>query len=235
METDTNNDVFSATTKNDLPITQPVSEPVPKPVQSIDPIAPKSKFEFNGISIVLCIVVIILIAIIVYLIVKKPKINNELLTKTQEMYKEASKKNKELSQTLEEVNKKNKVLESTNENIMKNNSALKDQLTDAQNRYSDAQTELNSYKSREAQELEVKSLGKAKSRKEKFQEQYQMINKPKDVAPEVEETLPEESVLEMGNMTGIAARQEAVKQQMNGVIEQPSADLESVMATLNTN
>ena len=235
MESDSNTDVFSTTTtENASP--KPAEQSITPAPSSHAPVQPKSKFEFNGVSIVLCIVVILLISVIVYLIVKKPKINNELLTKTQEMYKEAAKKNKELSQTLDEINKKNKVLESTNENIMKNNSALKDQLTDVQNRYSDIQGQLNDYKSKEAQELELKNIGKSKSRKDMFNEQYYKINKPKE-DPNQEVREPEDNLSDNGQLkldtTGIAAHQEVVKQQMANMIETPSADLQSVMATLN--
>ena len=92
MESDNNTDIFSTTTTP----SEPTSKPTVTHVESSTPHQNKTKFEFNGVSIVLCIVVVILISVIVYLIVKKPKINNELLTKTQEMYKEAAKKNKEL-------------------------------------------------------------------------------------------------------------------------------------------
>ena len=227
MESDSNTDIFSTTTtENNIP------KPVEQSSNQIVSSQPKPKFEFNGVSIVLCVVVIILISVIIYLIVKKPKINNELLTKTQEMYKEATKKNKELSQSLDEINKKNKVLESTNENIMKNNSALKDQLTDVQNKYSDIQIELNDYKTKEAQEFELKNIEKAKSRKDMFNEQYYKINKPKEEVKQVEEPKVESGEIKL-DTTGIAAQQEIVKQQMANMIDTPSADLQSVMATLN--
>jgi cell division protein FtsL len=241
MESDTNTDVFSTTNETkSTPSQNATIESTPTPTSESNstptPTPTKSKFEFNGISIILCVIVVILIAVIVYLIVKKPKINNELLTKTQEMYKESAKKNKELSLTLEELTKKNKVLESTNENIMKNNSALKDQLSDVQNRYSDIQGELNDYKSKEAQELELKNASKPKTRKEQFNEQYYMINKPKeDASQQVEEhkdDLSDNGQIKL-DTTGIAAQQEAVKQQMTSMIDTPSADLQSVMATLN--
>ena len=231
MESDLNNDVF--TTKPE------VSQSLPQAPISTSPMndMTKSKFEFNGVSIVLCVVVVILISVIVYLIVKKPKINNELLTKTQEMYKDTTKKNKELSQALDEANKKNKVLESTNENIMKNNSALKDQLTDVQNKYSDIQSELTDYKTREAQELELRNVGTSKNKKERFQEQYNKINRPnpehmKQEVQEVEDSLSDNGQITL-DTTGIAAQQNMIKNEMSAMIESQNADLESVMKTLN--
>ena len=69
-----------------------------------------------------------------------------------------------------------------------------------------------------------------------FNEQYQMINKPKeDASQQLEEhkdDLSDNGQLKL-DTTGIAAHQEAVKQQMANMIETPSADLQSVMATLN--
>ena len=233
MESD--NDVFTTNKSEDITLTPTSTQTTTSSVPNV--INTKPKFEFNGVSIVLCVVVVILIAIIVYLIVKKPKINNELLTKTQEMYKDSAKKNKELSQALDEVNKKNKVLESTNENIMKNNSALKDQLTDVQNKYSDIQGELNGYKTREAQELELKTATRGKTKNEMFKEQYAMINKPNPEHVKQEVQPVQDSLSDTGEIsldtTGIAAQQNTIKQQMANLIEQPNNDLESVMATLN--
>ena len=240
MDSDLNNDIFSKTTQetpknesNDTPAEQQKMPQSP----SVQPMPTKSKFEFNSISIILCIIVIVLIAVIVYLIVKKPKINNELLTKTQEMYKDSVKKNKELTQLLDEATKKSKVLESTNESIMKSNSALKDQLADVQNKYTDIQGELNDYKTRESQESEFKNAAPSKTKKEMFQERYNMINKPnpehmKQEIEEVHDTLSDTGEIKL-DTTGIAAQQKIVKEQMTNMIEPQNADLESVMKTLN--
>jgi hypothetical protein len=158
--------------------------------------------------------------------------NTELLTKTQEMYKETTKKNKELNDALNEMNNKNKTLLSVNDSTMKENSALKDQLNDVQDKYKDIQQELTNYKNKEAQELEFKNNNKPQTFNERKKEQYDKINKPNS------DHMIKEPVNQMNDTTeikldatNIAARQQAVKEQFN-IPENDNNQLDEIMKTI---
>ena len=202
----------------------------------------KPKFEFNMISISLCIVVIILICVIIWLIVKKPKVNDELLTKTQKLYQEAKDKNKELTDALNNYEKKNKVLESTNEGIMKNNSALKNQLSDIQEKYKSVESELSDYKTREAQAFEIENTPKSQSLKQKKEELYNKINPPKEVDKKVEvipETEPNTWNMNMENQSIAAAKLNAEEEMANNIATNSIAasasqsDLDNLINAIN--
>ena len=184
----------------------------------------KLKFEFNITSIILCCVVIALIAIIVWLVARKPKLNNELLTKTQEMYQETKRKNKELTDSLAEVEKKNKLLENTNENIMKTNSDLKGQVKGIE-------TELNNYKARESQELELKQSAKPKTYQEHKKALYDSINPPAE--PTVEPPHEEQETEMKLDASDIAARQQNIQSEMIKQMETKPSEIENVMSVIN--
>jgi hypothetical protein len=238
MEKQENTDIFVKNDdfdKNDnlkeSEIKETKTDIIPKSIES----PPKSKFEFNTISIIFCIIIIILIAVIVWLIIKRPKMNTEVLTKTQEMYTEQKKKNKELTDTLTEINKKHKMLEEVNNSTMKENSALKEQLNSVQENYQDIQHELNDYKTKEAQEMELKKNPKPQTFAERKKEQYDKINKPNDdhiLKQSVQQQEVDNGELKL-DASNIALQQQTIKKQFNeNVKNEDQANLEEIMKTI---
>lgn len=240
METQDNTDIFvkndnddKTNNKEEKKEVQQTNEDVAKTPEKIS----NSKFQFNGISIIFCIIILILICIIVWLIIKKPKINTDLLTKTQEMYKEQQKKNKELSDSLNETTKKNKILEDVNNNTMKENSALKEQLNNVQDKYQDIQQELNDYKTKEAQELEIKNNGKPQTFNERKKEQYDKINKPNEdhIIKQTTNQPVDNGELKLDTQN-IALQQQTIKKQFNENIKtNDENNLEEIMKTIDMN
>lgn len=211
---------------------EPKPEVQPKPAQA--PVS-KPKIEFNILTIILVIVVVILIIVVILLIVKKPKVNNDLLVKTQEMYQETKKKNKELSDIVSDLEKKNKMLIESNEATVKTNGELKEQLSGIQIQYASTKDQLDEYKTREAQALEVSST-KSKTYAERKKELYDKINPPKE--PVVEEHEEEPTGVIKLDTSNIAAQQQTITKQMTEQIkqaEQPqlSNELESVMSAID--
>lgn len=186
----------------------------------------KPKVEFNIMSIILCVIVVILISVIVYLIVKKPKVNNELLTKTQEMYQETKKKNKELSDIVSDLEKKNKLLVESNESTIKTNSNLKSQLSDIQLQYTSTKDQLEEYKTKEAQALEVSGSKSSKSYAERKKERYDAINPPKKEIEDVKELPEEPAEIKLTGNESIAAQQQSMKKAMDEHLEEHEADID---------
>ena len=88
----------------------------------------KSKLQSIQITnIIFVVIIIILIIIIVVLVIYRPKIDTELLTKTQKLYEETKIQNKELQNKIHKLDETNKTLMGINSNLMNENNNLKSQ------------------------------------------------------------------------------------------------------------
>ena len=88
----------------------------------------KSKLQSIQITnMIFIIIIIILIIIIVVLVIYRPKIDTELLAKTQKLYEKTKIENNELQNKIHKLNENNKTLMGINSNLMNENNSLKSQ------------------------------------------------------------------------------------------------------------